>query len=49
MNSSGVPGSERHEWCMAGVFPIWSEDMDVAALVGNTALTVYTVVGTLLE
>lgn len=49
LDSSGVLGLVRHPWYTAVVLLIWSGDLDLAALVGNTVLTAYIVVGTLLE
>jgi protein-S-isoprenylcysteine O-methyltransferase Ste14 len=49
IDSSGVLGLVRHPWYTAVVLLIWSGDLDMAALVGNSVLTVYVVIGTLLE
>jgi len=49
IDSSGVLGLVRHPWYTAVVLLLWAGDLDTAALVGNTVLTVYIVVGTLLE
>jgi protein-S-isoprenylcysteine O-methyltransferase Ste14 len=49
IDSSGVLGLVRHPWYTAVVLLIWAGDLDVAALVSNGVLTVYIVVGTLLE
>ncbi len=49
IDSSGVLGLVRHPWYTAVVLLMWAGDVDVAALVGNSVLTVYIVVGTLLE
>ena len=44
-SSAGI----RHPWYTAVVLLLWAGDLDMAALVGNGVLTVYIVVGTLLE
>ena len=49
IDSSGVLGLVRHPWYTAVVLLLWARDLDMAALVGNGVLTVYIVVGTLLE
>jgi methanethiol S-methyltransferase len=49
IDSSGVLGLVRHPWYTAVVLLLWAGDLDVAALIGNGVLTVYIVVGTLLE
>ncbi len=49
IDSSGVLGMVRHPWYTAVVLLLWARDLDMTALVGNGVLTVYIVVGTLLE
>ena len=49
IDSSGVLGVVRHPWYTAVVLLLWARDLDMAAVVGNGVLTVYIVVGTLLE
>jgi len=49
IDSSGVLGLVRHPWYTAVVLLLWARDLDVAALVANGVLTIYIVVGTLLE
>jgi protein-S-isoprenylcysteine O-methyltransferase Ste14 len=49
IDSSGVLGLVRHPWYTAVVLLLWAGDLDMTALVGNGVLTVYIVVGTLLE
>jgi protein-S-isoprenylcysteine O-methyltransferase Ste14 len=49
IDSTGVLGLVRHPWYTAVVVLIWAHDLDAAALVVNGVLTVYIVVGTLLE
>jgi protein-S-isoprenylcysteine O-methyltransferase Ste14 len=49
LDASGVLGMVRHPWYTAVVLLIWAGDLEPAALVGNTVLTAYVAVGTLLE
>jgi protein-S-isoprenylcysteine O-methyltransferase Ste14 len=49
IDSRGVLGLVRHPWYTAVVLLLWAGDLDMAALVGNGVLTLYIVVGTLLE
>ena len=49
LDSSGVLGLVRHPWYTAVVLLLWAGDLDTATLVGNGVLTLYIVVGTLLE
>ena len=49
IDSRGVLGLVRHPWYTAVVLLLWARNLDMAALVGNGVLTVYIVVGTLLE
>ena len=49
LNTAGVLGFVRHPWYTAVVILLWARDLDPAALVVNTVLTVYVVVGTYLE
>ena len=49
IDSRGVLGLVRHPWYTAVVLLLWTGDLNMPALVGNVVLTVYIVVGTLLE
>jgi methanethiol S-methyltransferase len=49
IDSRGILGLIRHPWYTAVVLLIWAGDLDTAHLVVNVVLTVYIVVGTLLE
>jgi methanethiol S-methyltransferase len=49
IDSSGVLGLVRHPWYTAVVLLLWAQDLDAARLVVNGVLTVYIIVGTLLE
>ncbi len=45
----GILGVVRHPWYAGTLLLIWARDLDLSALVSNLVLTVYVVVGTLLE
>jgi methanethiol S-methyltransferase len=49
IDSSGVLGVIRHPWYAGLVLLLWARDLDIAGLVVSSVLTVYIVVGTLLE
>jgi protein-S-isoprenylcysteine O-methyltransferase Ste14 len=49
IDSSGILGLVRHPWYTAVVLLLWAGRLDLAALVGNSVLTAYVVIGTLLE
>jgi protein-S-isoprenylcysteine O-methyltransferase Ste14 len=49
IDASGVLGLVRHPWYTAVVLLLWTGDLDWAALIGNSVLTGYIVIGTLLE
>jgi len=49
IDSSGVLGVIRHPWYAGLVLLLWARDLDIAGLVVSSVLTVYILVGTLLE
>ena len=49
IDSSGVLGVIRHPWYVGLVLLLWARDLDIAGLVVSSVLTVYILVGTLLE
>jgi protein-S-isoprenylcysteine O-methyltransferase Ste14 len=50
LDSSGVLGLIRHPWYTGTLLLVWAgRDLDLSALATNLVLTVYVVVGTLLE
>ncbi len=49
IDTTGVHGVVRHPWYLAGLIVIWTRDLSAAALVSNSILAAYLVVGTLLE
>ncbi|PKN72112.1 MAG: hypothetical protein CVU52_08080 [Deltaproteobacteria bacterium HGW-Deltaproteobacteria-10] len=49
LSSQGILGVVRHPF-YAGIFPLlWAGDLDVTALISNVILSIYVVIGTLLE
>ena len=49
IDSSGVLSVIRHPWYTGLVLLLWARDLDVSGLVASGVLTVYILVGTLLE
>jgi len=49
IDSSGVLGVIRHPWYAGLVLLLWARDLDIAGLGVSSVLTVYILVGTLLE
>jgi protein-S-isoprenylcysteine O-methyltransferase Ste14 len=49
IDSTGILGVVRHPWYTAVLLLLWAHDLSVARFVVNGVLTVYVVVGTLLE
>ena len=50
LESSGVLGVMRHPWYAGTLLLVWAaRDLDLSALASNIVLTLYVVVGTLLE
>ena len=49
IDSSGVLGVIRHPWYAGLVLLLWARDLDTAGVVVSSVLTVYILVGTLLE
>ncbi len=49
LNTSGILGIVRHPWYTAVIFLLWARDLDPAAIIVNTVLTVYVIIGTHLE
>ncbi len=49
LSSRGILGVVRHPF-YAGIFPlIWSNDLDITSLITNIILSIYVIIGTLLE
>ena len=49
LNTAGILGMVRHPWYTAVFFLLWARDLDPAAIVVNTVLSVYVIIGTHLE
>jgi protein-S-isoprenylcysteine O-methyltransferase Ste14 len=49
LNMSGVLGLVRHPWYSAVMMLLWARDLDPVAILVNTILTVYIIIGTFLE
>jgi methanethiol S-methyltransferase len=48
-DTTGVLGVIRHPWYTGGIMVIWSSDIYMSNLLNNTIVSVYFVIGTLLE
>jgi protein-S-isoprenylcysteine O-methyltransferase Ste14 len=49
LDTTGVLDITRHPWYLGGILIIWTRDIDLSALVTNIILTLYFLVGTVLE
>ena len=49
LDTTGVLDITRHPWYLGGILIIWTRDIDLSALVTNIILTLYFIVGTILE
>ncbi len=49
LKTSGILGLVRHPWYTAVFFLLWARDLDPAAVIVNSVLTVYVIIGTHLE
>ena len=49
IDSTGVLGVIRHPWYAGLILLLWARDLDIAGLVVSSVLTIYILVGTLLE
>jgi protein-S-isoprenylcysteine O-methyltransferase Ste14 len=49
LDTSGILGVVRHPWYSGGIVIIWARPIDTAVLVTNLVLTVYFVIGAVLE
>jgi len=49
LDTTGVLDITRHPWYLGGILIIWTRDVDTSALVSNIILTLYFIVGTVLE
>jgi protein-S-isoprenylcysteine O-methyltransferase Ste14 len=49
LDTTGILGITRHPWYLGTILLIWARGFDVSALITNIILTIYLVVGTVLE
>ncbi len=49
LNTTGVLQLIRHPWYTAVIILLWARDLDPAAIIINSVLTIYVVIGTFLE
>lgn len=49
IDKGGIHRFIRHPWYLAGIAVVWTRDLTAAALVSNSAIAVYLLLGTLLE
>jgi protein-S-isoprenylcysteine O-methyltransferase Ste14 len=49
LDSGGVLGMVRHPWYTGGILVVWARDIDIAAMITNTVITGYFIVGAYLE
>jgi protein-S-isoprenylcysteine O-methyltransferase Ste14 len=49
LDTTGMLGMTRHPWYLCCMIIVWARDLDIAAIVTNTIITGYFVIGTLLE
>ena len=49
LDTSGILQITRHPWYLGAILFIWTRHLDLSALITNTILTLYLVVGTVLE
>jgi protein-S-isoprenylcysteine O-methyltransferase Ste14 len=49
LDTTGILGITRHPWYLATIMLIWARGLDVSTLITNIILTVYLIVGTILE
>ena len=49
LDTTGILDITRHPWYLGGILIVWTRDIDISALVANIILTLYFIVGTVLE
>ncbi len=49
LSRDGILGKVRHPWYAGTILIVWARPMDVDALIANIILTLYTLIGALLE
>jgi protein-S-isoprenylcysteine O-methyltransferase Ste14 len=49
LDTTGILGITRHPWYLATIILIWARGLEVSILITNIILTIYLIVGTILE
>jgi protein-S-isoprenylcysteine O-methyltransferase Ste14 len=49
LDTTGILDITRHPWYLGAILFIWTRDVDISALVTNIILTLYIIIGTVLE
>ena len=49
LDTAGILGITRHPWYLGTIMLIWARGLDVSTLITNIILTIYLIVGTVLE
>ena len=49
LKTDGILSVTRHPWYLAAILLIWSREFDLSVLITNIILTLYLIIGTLLE
>lgn len=49
LDTTGILGITRHPWYLGTIMLIWARVLDISALITNILLTIYLIVGTVLE
>jgi protein-S-isoprenylcysteine O-methyltransferase Ste14 len=49
LDTTGILGITRHPWYLGTIMLIWARELDVSGLIANIILTIYLIVGTVLE
>ena len=49
LDTRGILGITRHPWYLATIMLIWARTLDISGLITNIILTIYLIVGTVLE
>ncbi len=49
LDTAGILGMTRHPWYLGTIMLIWARELDVSGLITNIILSIYLVVGTVLE
>ena len=48
-NTTGILSAIRHPWYIAGIMFVWARDISLSILLNNIVISVYFVIGTILE